>query len=271
VVLNVDIEKQRISLGMKQAKPDPWSLIEEKYPIGSVVKGVVKEFGNFGAYIEIEEDIEGFLHVADISWTKRFSHPSEALRKGQKLRLKVLNIDRKSRLLELGLKQLRENPWPEIMRRLPIGTQIKAPILELGERGVTVQVDVGLEGFVPQSHLYKRGNPKENYEVGQELNLQVLKIEPERKRILLSEREYYRAIERRERERERAEVYARVKAEPVRVNLGEILRAELQKLEELMRGAEEEAEEEKAEAEQQPAGGDESGGESAEPTTETSA
>ncbi len=251
VVLNVDIEKQRISLGMKQAKPDPWSMIEEKYPIGSVVKGVVKEFGNFGAYIELDEGIEGFLHVADISWTKRFGHPSEALRKGQKLKLKVLNIDRKSRLLELGLKQLRPNPWPEIMEKLPVGTAIKAPIIEVGERGVTVKVDEGLEGFVPQSQLHKRGNPKENYQPGEELNLKVLKIEPERKRILLSEREYYRAIEAerraKERERERAELSARrASSEPVKINLGEILKTELEKLQELMSGEEEEGGEEES-------------------------
>lgn len=225
IVLNVDLEKQRISLGMKQAKPDPWSLIEEKYPIGSIVKGVVKDFGNFGAYIEIEDGIEGFLHVADISWTQRISNPQEALRKGQTLRLKVLNIDKRNRFLELGLKQMRPNPWDEIARKIPPGTHIKAVVKEPTERGVVVEVDRGLEGFVPQSHLQKRGNPADNYKSGDELNLQVLKVEANRKRVLLSEREYYRAKEKEE--------MARYRPEPVRVNLGEVLKAELEKLEEL--------------------------------------
>jgi len=230
VVLNIDLEKQRISLGMKQAKPDPWSLIEEKYPVGSSVKGVVKDFGNFGAYIEIEDGIEGFLHVADISWTQRISSPQEALRKGQRLRLKVLNIDKRNRFLELGLKQLRANPWDEIARRIPPGTHIKATILDVGERGIIVEVDKGLEGFVPQSHLHKRGDISENYKVGEELNLQVMRVESQRKRILLSEREYFRSKEREE--------IARYRPEPVRVNLGEVLKAELEKLEELKLGEE---------------------------------
>lgn len=234
VVLNVDVEKQRISLGMKQAVPDPWSLIEDKYPVGSIVKGVVRDFGNFGAYIEIEDGIEGFLHVADISWTQRFTHPQEALRKGQRLRLKVLNIDRRNRFLELGLKQLRPNPWDEISRRIPPGTHLKATVVGASEKGLTIEIDKGLQGFVPQSHLEKRGDPRENYNVGEELNLQVLRVEPQRKRIILSEREYYRAKEKEE--------LARYRPEPAKINLGEILQAELEKLEEL-RAGESEAEE----------------------------
>jgi len=231
VVLNVEVEKQRISLGMKQAVPDPWSLIEEKYPVGSVVKGVVKDFGNYGAYIEIEEGIEGFLHIGDISWTKRFKSPEEALRKGQRLRLQVLNIDKRDRFLELGLKQLRPSPWDEIIKRLQPGTDLKAEIVEVGERGVIVEVDKGLDGFVPASQLQKKGSPKENYKIGEELNLKVLRVEPQRKRVLLSEREFYRA-------EEKAEI-AKFKSEPAKINLGEILKAELEKLEELQSQTEE--------------------------------
>ncbi len=225
VVLNVDIEKQRISLGMKQAQPDPWALIEEKYPVGSIVKGVVKEFENYGAYIELEDGIEGFLHVADISWTQKFAKPEEALRKGQKLRLKVLKIDKKKRLLDLGLKHLSPNPWDEIEAKIPPGTHLKAPIKQITDKGVVVEVDKGLDGFVAVSHLQKKGDPAKNYQVGEELNLQVMKIEPKRKRILLSEREYYRAKEKEE--------VARYKPEPAKINLGEILQAELQRIEEL--------------------------------------
>ncbi len=225
VVLNVDVEKQRISLGMKQAQPDPWALIEEKYPVGSVVKGVVKDFENYGAYIELEDGIEGFLHVADISWTQKFARPEEALRKGQKLRLKVLKIDKKKRLLDLGLKHLSPNPWDEIEQKIPPGTHLKAPIKQITDKGVIVEVDKGLDGFVPLSHLQKKGDPGKNYQVGDELNLQVMKIEAKRKRILLSEREYYRAKEKEE--------VARYRPEPAKINLGEILKAELERIEEL--------------------------------------
>ncbi len=226
VVLNVDVEKQRLSLGMKQAKPDPWSMIEEKYPKGSVVKGTVVDFGNFGAYIEIEDGIEGFLHVADISWTKKFTRPQEALRKGQKVRLKVMGFDKRNRILELSLKDLQPNPWDEIVRRLPPGSEIKTRILALNEHGAVVEVTEGLEGFVPRSHLSRKGNPVENYEVGEEINVRVLRIEPQRKRVLLSEREYVQA-------KEKADM-ARYRPEPARISLGELLKPELERLKALM-------------------------------------
>ncbi len=241
VVLNVDVEKQRISLGMKQAVPDPWSLIEEKYPIGSIVKGTVKDFTNFGAYVEIEDGIDGFLHVSNISWTQRFKSPQEALRKGQRLRLKVLSIDRRNRVLDLGLKQMRPNPWDEIARRIPPGTHLKATVTDISERGLTVEIDRGLQGFVPQFQLEKRGDPRNNYNVGDELNLQVLRVEPQKKRVLLSEREYYRTKEKEE--------MARYRPEPARIYLGEILKAELEKLEELRKGLLSEETEEEAEEE----------------------
>lgn len=231
VILNVDIERQRISLGMKQAQPDPWSIIEEKYPIGSIVRGTVKEFGNFGAYVELEEGIESFLHVGDISWTQRFRLPEEALKKGQKIRAKVLNIDKKDRFIELGIKQLYDNPWNEILKQLPPGTTLKATVKEVGQRGILVEIDKGLEGFIPGSQLQKRGDLKESYTPGEELNLRVLKVEPHRKRVLLSEKEYYKM-------QEKAEI-DNYKSAPARVNLGEVLQAELQKLEELKKGLEE--------------------------------
>ncbi len=249
VVLNVDVEKQRLSLGMKQAKPDPWSMIEEKYPKGSVVKGTVVDFGNFGAYIEIEDGIEGFLHVADISWTKKFTRPQEALRKGQKVRLKVMGFDKRNRILELSLKDLQPNPWDEIVRRLPPGSEIKTRILSLNEHGAVVEVTEGLEGFVPRSHLARKGNPVEMYEVGEEINVKVLRIEPQRKRVLLSEREYVQA-------KEKADM-ARYRPEPARISLGELLQPELERLKALMET--QEAEEASSETPEETSGDSEEG------------
>ncbi len=239
VVLNVEVEKQRISLGMKQAQPDPWSLVDEKYPIGSVVKGTVKDFTDYGAIIELEEGIEGFLHVGDISWTQRFKSPEEALRKGQRTKVKVLNIDKKDRYIELGIKQLYPNPWEDIMKKIPAGTELQATIKEVGQRGILVEVDQGLEGYVPASQLQKKGDPRENYKEGETLNLKVLKVEPHRKRVLLSERDYYKAQEKVDVEK--------YKSQPARINLGEILKTEMEKLKELKEGMEE-AEEEKEES-----------------------
>lgn len=237
VVLNVDVEKQRISLGMKQAVPDPWSMIDEKYPVGSVVKGTIKEFDTQGAFVELEEGIQGYLHIGDISWTKKYKSPEEALKKGQKLRFKVLTTDKRGRMIMLSLKHMRPNPWEEIERTLQPGTEIKATVTEVTDRGVFVDIQGALEGFVPANQLHKKGNPVEQYTPGEELNLKVFRVEPAKKRITLSEREFYRAKEKAEAAASKAEEaiaqQAGVKSEPVRLNLGEILRQELQKLEEL--------------------------------------
>ncbi len=254
VVLNVDIEKQRISLGYKQAQPDPWALIDEKFPVGSVVRGTVKELSNTGAYLDFGDGIEGFLHVGDISWTQRFSHPEEALKVGQKLRVVVMRVDKKERILEVSLKHTRPNPWEQIQKNLPEGTVVELPITEVGERGIVVQVEEGLEGFVPRSHLIHRNDPQAHYQVGQTLTLQVLKVEPERKRVLLSEREIERRRrmeERRAREAERAEMKEHLELKPVRLNLGDLLRSELEKLEALRQGLDEEGEEEPTPAPQE--------------------
>jgi small subunit ribosomal protein S1 len=234
VVLNVDVEKQRISLGMKQATPDPWSMIDEKYPVGSIVKGTIKDFDSQGAFVELEDGIQGYLHVGDISWTKRYKSPEEALRRGQKLRFKVLATDKKGRMVMLSLKHTRPNPWEEIEKTLLPGTEIKAVVTEITDRGIYVEIQGALEGFVPVNQLQRKGNPAEVYQVGEELNLKVFKVEPAKKRILLSEREFYRAKEKQEAAAKAEEAATPTfKSEPVRLNLGEILRQELQKLEEL--------------------------------------
>ena len=235
VVLNVEVEKQRISLGMKQATPDPWSMIDEEYAVGTIVKGTIKDFDNQGAYIELGDGIQGYLHVGDISWTKKYRSPEEALRKGQKLRFKVLSADKKGRMVMLSLKHTRPNPWDEIEKTLLPGTEIKATVTEINEGGIYVEIQGALEGFVPVSQLQKKGDPSENYHVGEELNLKVFKVEPVKKRITLSEREFYKATAKPERrkEEETETIATSFRSEPVRLNLGEILRQELQKLEEL--------------------------------------
>jgi small subunit ribosomal protein S1 len=238
IVLDIDKEKARISLGMKQTQPDPWSTVEEKFPPGVIIKGVVKGFDNFGAFIEIEEGIEGYLHIADISWTRRFHSPEEALKVGQRLKLKIVEVDKKNRLLSLSLKHLRPNPWEELKKRLTPDTVLKAPIIEITSRGVIVEIDKGLEGFVPGTHLARKGNFKEVYKEREELNLKVMKVEPQRKRILLSEKEYEKIVEKKEIER-----FIKKTEEPTRVQLGEVLKGEFEKLFNIEEETEEETEE----------------------------
>ncbi len=248
VVLYVDIENQRISLGLKQAQADPWALIEEKFPVGTIVRGTVKELTNTGAFLEFEGGVEGFLHVGNLSWTQRFSSPADALRVGQKLRVMVIKVDSRERILEVSLKHTRPNPWDKIREQLPEGAVVELPITQIGERGLVVQIEEGLEGFVPRSHLIHRDTMHDHYQVGQTLRLQVMKIEPERKRILLSERELHRRMREEERRKEKEEMRAvQSRLEPVRLNLGEILRSELEKVRALQEGRDEEEEETGAE------------------------
>ncbi len=225
IVLDIDKEKGKISLGMKQTQPDPWSSVEEKFPVGSIVRGIVKGFDNFGAFVELEEGIEGYLHIADISWTRRFHKPEEALKIGQKLKLKVIEVDKKNRILHLSLKHLRPDPWEEIKKRLSLVGFIKAPITEITSRGIVVEVDKGLEGFVPANHLSRKGNINEVYHIGEEIALKVMKVEPQKKRVLLSEKEYEKFMEKKEIEK-----FIKKTEEPVRIQLGEILKGELEKL-----------------------------------------
>ncbi len=234
VVLNVDVERQRISLGMKQTQPDPWAKIEEKYPVGSVVRGKVVDFDSMGAFVEIEEDILGYIHISNMSWVKRIRDPKEVLKKGQRVKAMVKEINKRNRLLELSLKDLMPNPWEEIDRKLKPGSEIRATITRVLDKGVMVEVYDGVEGFVPANHLQRKEPPKQAYKEGEDLNLVVLKVEPKRRRILLSEKQYYRNLKKKEEEMARKK--AKEIIEPSKANLGEILQSELQKLKELLEG-----------------------------------
>jgi len=189
VVLNIDKENRRISLGLKQTMPDPWSLIDEKYHVGQRVMGKVTALKDFGAFVEIEEGIEGLIHNADMSWTKRIKHPREELKKGQKVETIILGIDKENRRITLGLKQTLEDPFYRISKELTEGDVVKARIVDLPKPGVVVSLQYGVEGFVPLSQLERGGKKaKEKYQIGEELELKVSKIDLTYRRIALSER-----------------------------------------------------------------------------------
>jgi small subunit ribosomal protein S1 len=188
IVLNVDKDHEKISLGLKQLEPDPWKALESKYPPGTRLKGKVRNLTNFGAFVEIEDGIDGLVHISDMSWAKRVRHPSEAVRKGDELEVVVLEIDSSKRRISLGMKQIRENPWNELAKEYTIGTEVTGKVTRILDRGAVVELKEDVEGFVPLSHLGidNLKKPAEHFEVGMDIPLKVIKIDPQNKRIVLS-------------------------------------------------------------------------------------
>ncbi len=192
IVLEVDEKARKISLGLRQAVPDPWEDVEEKYPVGSVVKGKVVNLTSFGAFIQLEEGVEGLLHISDISWTQRINHPRDVLDKGKTIKCEVLSVDVAERRISLGLKQLKDDPLKIFAKKYPVDSNIIGTIYEMLPRGVIVSLGKGLKGFVPFSHLTKKNikKPEEGYSLGDKLKLKVIEIDVDRRNIVLSEREY---------------------------------------------------------------------------------
>jgi len=202
VVLSVDRENEKISLGIKQMEPDPWETIEMKYPVGKVVSGKVRNLTAFGAFIELEEGIDGLIHISDMSWTKRIQHPSELMKKGDKIEIKILRIDHENRRISLGFKQLKNDPWPEIAKKYSVGTECLGNITRVLDRGVTIELDGELEGFVPTHQLGKNEleNPADAFSEGDRIPLQVIEFDRQAHKIVLSVSAYYRKREKSELE-----------------------------------------------------------------------
>ena len=192
MVLKIDPENEKISLGLKQTEPDPWETLAEKYPMGTVLDGKVRNLTNFGAFVEIEEGIDGLVHISDMSWTKRVRHPSEVVKKGDSVTVKVLEVNRENRRISLGIKQTMEDPWDDLAQEYTPGTVIEGTIERLLDRGVVVELRSGVEGFVPVSHLLPDDikKPAEYFGVGDRVPLKVIKMDPENRRIVLSVRAY---------------------------------------------------------------------------------
>ncbi|MBN2088356.1 30S ribosomal protein S1 [candidate division KSB1 bacterium] len=189
VILNIDKEERKISLGLKQLEPDPWETLEVKYPLGSRHEGKVRNLTNFGAFIELEEGIDGLVHISDLSWTKKIRHPSEVLKKGATVEVVVLNVDRDNRRISLGFKQITESPWDLFEERYKVGALIKGKVVRLIEKGLIVELPDIVDGFVPISHLEKQvSKPSDGYQVDDMLDLRVIEFNKENKKIVLSER-----------------------------------------------------------------------------------
>ena len=188
VVLKVDKANEKISLGLKQVEPDPWLTLDQKYPPGMRVKGKVRNLTNFGAFVELEEGIDGLVHVSDMSWTKRVAHPSEVLKKGETVEVVILSIDKEHRRISLGLKQVGEDPWPQLAEQFPSGMELSGTINRLFDRGAIVDLGNGIEGFVPLSQLgiddLKR--PNDAFETGEPLTMKVTRVDVPNHRLILS-------------------------------------------------------------------------------------
>ncbi len=193
VVLKVDKEEEKISLGMKQTEQNPWEHLDEKYPIGARVKGKVRNITNFGVFVELEEGIDGLVHISDLSWTKRVRHPSEIVNKSQDVEVIVLNIDKESQRISLGLKQVTSDPWEQIALENPVGKTTSGRVVRLLDRGLIVELNGEIEGFVPFSHLGRDDlqRPADAFAVDDKLPLKVIEIDPQNRRIVLSVKDYF--------------------------------------------------------------------------------
>ena len=196
IVLEMDKENRRISLGMKQMEANPWLTIEDRYPIGTVLTRKIKSLTAFGAFVEIEEGIDGLIHISDISWTKRIYHPREVYRKGQEVESVILSIDRALHRIALGVKQLTNDPWESLNSQLPVNSEVKGKISKLIPKGVLVDVIIGeevVEGFIPISHLAlpKLENSEDAFHVGEELPLKVIELDMENRRLILSVKAFF--------------------------------------------------------------------------------
>jgi small subunit ribosomal protein S1 len=187
VVLTLDKERKRISLGMKQIEPNPWEQIEDKYPIGSEVEGTVRNLTDFGAFIELEDGVDGLIHISDLSWSK-IKHPSEVVKKKEKVQATVLNIDKESFRISLGIKQLQPNPWEGIAEKYPIGLDVEGKIIKVTGFGAFAEFDDGLEGLIHISHLSseKVTHPEKVVAVGDDIKAKVVKVDTVNKKIGLS-------------------------------------------------------------------------------------
>jgi len=193
VVLDVDRGNKRISLGMRQAEPNPWNFIEERYPVGTRVEGRVRNLADFGAFVELEEGIDGLIHISDMSWTKRIRHPSEILKKGEKVEAIVLHVDKANHRISLGLKQVQQDPWQSaVPEKYRVGMDVRGKVVRTTDFGAFVELEDGVEGLLHVSELsHDRVNkPEDVVQVGQELTLKVIKLDPEERKIGLSLRAY---------------------------------------------------------------------------------
>jgi small subunit ribosomal protein S1 len=188
VVLGVNKDEQKISLGVRQLEPNPWDEMEHKYPIGKTVKGVVRNMTAYGAFVELEEGVDGMVHVSDMSWTRKINHPSETLKKGDEVEAVVIDIDKNAQRISLGVKQLEDDPWKNIEQRFKIGDKVAGKVSKIAAFGAFVELEGGIDGLVHISQISEERveKVKDVLKIGQELEARVVKVDKAERRIGLS-------------------------------------------------------------------------------------
>ncbi len=189
VVLTLDREQRKMSLGLKQLMPDPWLTITEKYPVGSKHTAVVRNFTNFGIFVELEEGVDGLIHISDLSWSKKIKHPAEFTKIGDTIEVVVLEVDAENRRLSLGHKQLEENPWDVYESLFSVGTVHQGTVANINDKGATITLPYGVEGFAPMRHLEKADKTKARQ--GETLDFKVIEFSKENKKIIVSHTRVY--------------------------------------------------------------------------------
>ena len=186
-VLAIDVDERKISLGAKQLQPDPWDEIEEKYIPGNLVKGKVINLTQFGAFIELEEGIDGLIHVSDLSWTKIVRHPKEILGKDEEIEVRILEISRESRRISLGLKQIEDDPWPDLSKTFESGKKVEGEIVRVLDKGIILGLEHDVEGIIPFNRQTKRNKKSisSNYKIGHKMSAVVMEIKSDDKKVIL--------------------------------------------------------------------------------------
>ena len=192
VVLSVQKEEGKISLGIKQTEHNPWDDVERKYPVGHNVKAEIRTLTNYGAFVELEPGVEGLIHISDLSWIKKVSHPSEILHKGDIVDAIILSVDKESKKITLGVKQLSTNPWESIEKTMPVGSLVKGKVTKITAFGAFVELDSGIEGLIHVTELSDQafGKVEDVVAKGDDVTAKVIKLDPEHKKIALSIKEY---------------------------------------------------------------------------------
>ncbi len=191
IVLSIQKQEGKISLGIKQTERNPWEEVEERYPVGKVVEAEVRNLTNYGAFVELEPGLDGLIHISDLSWTKKVSHPTELLKKNQKVQAKILTVDKDSKKITLGLKQLVENPWHSLEQQVPIGSSVTGTVTKITAFGAFLELENGMEALIHVTELSSKpfGKVEDIISKGETLTAKVIKIDPEHKKIALSLKE----------------------------------------------------------------------------------
>ena len=211
IVLSVQKEEGKISLGIKQTERNPWDDVENKYPVGSNVKAEIRNLTNYGAFVELEPGVDGLIHISDLSWIKKVSHPSEILKKGDFVEAMILSVDKESKKITLGVKQLSSNPWENLERSIPVGSLVRGKVTKITAFGIFVQLENGIEALIHVTELSDQpfGKVEDIVNIGDEVSAKVIKVDPEHKKIALSIKDYL--IERNKINRDDIVVGAKAK------------------------------------------------------------